>query len=100
MDSRSTPISQIAETDVSPPGPWAADAECRDVPDPDIFFPGGQDQSAAQARQLCARCSVREQCLGYALSNNERFGIWGGLDPTERDVLRRRHRQEARRSAA
>jgi hypothetical protein len=36
------------------------------------------------ARQICARCPVRDACLAHALDNDERDGMWGGLDPEER----------------
>lgn len=35
-------------------------------------------------------CDVRDQCLEYALQNDERFGIWGGLSERERRKLKRR----------
>jgi len=34
-------------------------------------------------------CEVRSECLDYALANDERFGIWGGLSERERRKLRR-----------
>jgi WhiB family redox-sensing transcriptional regulator len=33
---------------------------------------------------------VRSECLEYALSKDERFGIWGGLSERERRRLKRR----------
>ena len=33
---------------------------------------------------------MRSECLEYALQNDERFGIWGGLSERERRKLRRR----------
>ena len=71
-------------------GPWAARARCADI-DPEIFFPP-HDDPATEARQICARCPVRDECLAYALDADERYGIWGGLDPDERRNLRRRLR--------
>jgi len=53
---------------------------------PDVFFPSNGD-SGTQARQICAACAVRDDCLGYAISADE-FGIWGGLDQDERRKLR------------
>jgi WhiB family redox-sensing transcriptional regulator len=32
---------------------------------------------------------VKAQCLEYALKNDERFGIWGGLSERERRKLRK-----------
>ncbi len=69
------------------PVDWQAKARCAEV-DPDIFFPerGG---SSKRAREVCARCEVRLQCLEYALNNKEQFGIWGGTSERERRRLRR-----------
>jgi WhiB family transcriptional regulator, redox-sensing transcriptional regulator len=33
-------------------------------------------------------CPVRAGCLEYALANDERFGIWGGLSERERRRLK------------
>jgi WhiB family redox-sensing transcriptional regulator len=67
---------------------WAARALCVGA-DPEAFFPPG-DAPAAEARAICAACPVRGQCLAYAITADERFGIWGGLDPRQRRTLRRR----------
>ncbi|WP_417562212.1 WhiB family transcriptional regulator [Microbacterium sp.] len=67
---------------------WQADALCAQT-DPEAFFPekGG---STRDAKRVCASCEVRAQCLEYALQNDERFGIWGGLSERERRKLKRR----------
>ena len=67
---------------------WQADALCSQT-DPEAFFPekGG---STRDAKKICASCEVRNQCLEYALQNDERFGIWGGLSERERRKLRKR----------
>jgi len=67
---------------------WAARALCVGA-DPEAFFPAGDD-AAAEARDICAACPVRGQCLAYAITADEAFGIWGGLDPRQRHALRRR----------
>jgi WhiB family redox-sensing transcriptional regulator len=67
---------------------WAARGLCVGF-DPEAFFPAGDDASA-EARDICASCPVRGQCLAYAITADERFGIWGGLDPRQRRTLRRR----------
>jgi len=41
----------------------------------------------ALAARCCAGCPARTECLAYALAANERGGIWGGLDTTERQPL-------------
>ena len=42
-----------------------------------------------KAKTLDGR-SVRQDCLEYALENDERFGIWGGLSERERRKLKKR----------
>lgn len=37
-------------------------------------------------------CPLLQQCLEFAMMNNERFGIWGGMTPEERAVLRKERR--------
>lgn len=66
---------------------WQADALCAQT-DPEAFFPekGG---STREAKRICDGCEVRSECLDYALANDERFGIWGGLSERERRKLRR-----------
>ncbi|WP_298714272.1 WhiB family transcriptional regulator [uncultured Micrococcus sp.] len=66
---------------------WQVDALCAQT-DPEAFFPekGG---STREAKKVCAACDVRRQCLDYAMANDERFGIWGGLSERERRRLRR-----------
>ena len=67
---------------------WQSDALCAQT-DPEAFFPekGG---STRDAKKICTGCEVRSECLEYALSNDERFGIWGGLSERERRKLRKR----------
>ena len=67
---------------------WRERALCAET-DPEAFFPekGG---STREAKKVCTGCEVRAECLEFALSNDERFGIWGGLSERERRRLRRR----------
>lgn len=67
---------------------WQADSLCAQT-DPEAFFPekGG---STREAKKICSSCEVRSDCLEYALENDERFGIWGGLSERERRKLRKR----------
>ena len=61
--------------------------------DPDVFFPSHGDPGT-RARQICAACAVRGECLAYAIAADE-FGIWGGLDQDERrNLQRRQHRKK------
>ena len=66
---------------------WQEQALCAQT-DPEAFFPekGG---STREAKRICQACAVRVECLEYALLNDERFGIWGGLSERERRRLKR-----------
>ena len=46
--------------------------------------------STREAKRVCLTCDVRNECLEYALQNDERFGIWGGLSERERRKLKKR----------
>lgn len=65
---------------------WVERALCRET-DPEAFFPE-QGGAAAPAKRVCAVCLVRAECLTYALDNDERFGVWGGLSERERRRLK------------
>ncbi|GAB3971553.1 WhiB family transcriptional regulator [Streptomyces sp. 549] len=66
---------------------WQERALCAQT-DPESFFPekGG---STREAKKVCLACEVRSECLEYALANDERFGIWGGLSERERRRLKK-----------
>ena len=64
------------------PGPWVANARCRNAPR-EIFFPTrGEDLDPARA--ICAHCPVIDQCRDYAIPISELHGVWGGLSENER----------------
>jgi len=72
---------------------WRHSALCRDE-DPELFFPIGTTGPAAvqveQAKVVCRRCSVVEDCLSWALETQQDSGVWGGTSEDERRALRRR----------
>jgi WhiB family redox-sensing transcriptional regulator len=73
-------------------GDWVDRAACRDD-DTAIYFPDRGDASALTlARERCAACPVRAECLDYALGfpAGELQGVWGGLSQRERRRLRSR----------
>ena len=73
---------------LAPSPDWKDRALCAET-DPEAFFPekGG---STREAKKVCVSCDVRSECLDFALGNDERFGIWGGLSERERRRLKRR----------
>ncbi|WP_309617398.1 WhiB family transcriptional regulator [Salinibacterium sp.] len=81
-------VRRVAVVDDENELAWQSDSLCAQT-DPEAFFPekGG---STRDAKKICTSCEVRNQCLEYALENDERFGIWGGLSERERRKLRKR----------
>ena len=75
------------ESELSEEDQWQERALCAQT-DPEAFFPekGG---STREAKRICQGCEVKDMCLEYALANDERFGIWGGLSERERRRLKR-----------
>lgn len=70
---------------------WQADARCAEY-STDQFFPaeeGSTLRHVAKAKAICAGCSVKKECLEYALENGEHFGVWGGTSERDRRALRR-----------
>jgi len=50
-----------------------------------IFYPFKDEKLLMMAaKAICARCIVRDECLNFAIENEENYGIWGGLTPKER----------------
>lgn len=74
---------------------WHDRAACRGVPLVVFFGHEGESRAAKRgreeyARSICSQCSVRAECLQWALDSPEAFGTWGGLDEDTRKAERRR----------
>jgi WhiB family redox-sensing transcriptional regulator len=72
---------------------WRHRAACRDE-DPELFFPIGNSGPALlqieDAKDVCRRCDVIDQCLQWALESGQDVGVWGGMSEDERRALKRR----------
>lgn len=66
---------------------WVDLAACRGV-DPALFFPE-DGENASGAKATCRPCPVSAACLDFALATNQDYGIWGGLNRTERARVRK-----------
>ena len=91
---------------------WQGDAACNIVVngepqvDVNIFFPPREKELykkvADEAKAYCfgtedtPGCSVRTECLWYAINGEEQHGIWGGLSHRERNALVRKWRKQYR----
>ena len=72
---------------------WQVKAACRG-PQAAVFFPppaferkDEKLEREARAKDICASCAVKADCLDYAISIREPHGIWGGLNELERKAL-------------
>ncbi|WP_432020264.1 WhiB family transcriptional regulator [Streptomyces sp. 1222.5] len=78
-------------------------AVCREE-DPELFFPIGNTGPALlqieEAKAVCRRCPVTDQCLQWALEAGQEDGVWGGLSEGERRAMKRRAARNRARSAA
>lgn len=78
-------------SEIAVPEPWVSEAICAQVDTGDVFFPekGG---STREAKKICSLCTVREECLEYALTHGERYGIWGGMSERDRRQIARKRK--------
>jgi WhiB family redox-sensing transcriptional regulator len=69
---------------------WFDDAACRGRSD--LFFTFDPTK-IAQAKAICAECPVRPECRAFALDTRQEYGVWGGMDETQRMRMLRRKRR-------
>ena len=87
------------ETFVGTDTEWRERAAC--LPHPAVLFFGLDDSETPaerrtredEAKAVCYTCTVRQECLDYALATREPYGIWGGLTEIERRA--RPHRRSS-----
>lgn len=81
----------------SAPLEWQDYANCKGA-DPDLFFPE-RGASTRAAKAICRECTVRTDCLEFAITSSEKFGIWGAMSERERRKIRRQRAVAAERRA-
>lgn len=59
---------------------WQLSGECANHPEIDFF----NNKSIEACRNICNSCPVALDCLEFAIRNNIKDGVWGGLTPKER----------------
>jgi len=67
------------------------DALCAQT-DPDMFFPRTEYRASDNARRVCVKCPLMDECLTEALNmpRDLDHGIWGGTTVTQRRRIRRK----------
>lgn len=64
-----------------------------------ILFDREDAHSVEEQKEICRTCPLIDKCLKMALLGDEPFGVWGGMDPNERRVLKRRQMRIRRSNA-
>jgi WhiB family redox-sensing transcriptional regulator len=77
---------------------WQDHANCKGA-NADLFFPE-RGASTRTAKAICRECQVRPECLEFAITTGEKFGIWGGMSERERRRVRRERQIAAARRAS
>lgn len=68
---------------------WLLRAACRRH-NPELWFQPDESPETDRALEICAECSVIQECLEFAYRNRERYGVWGGLTAEQRRSGRRK----------
>jgi len=75
------------EIDIEPVEPihvWMDNAACKNY-DPELWFSDNPYSAATtQAKHVCNLCTVRPECLTYALQERLDYGMFAGLLAVER----------------
>lgn len=81
---------------------WFDLAHCKGAPS-EIFFPDIptgdiRDFYWAEARNYCAHCPVKQECLAFVLpfekATHRRDGFWAGMTPRERTQYENKQRHK------
>ena len=82
---------------------WRLSGVCLEE-DPELFFPIGNKGPALlqieEAKAVCRRCPVMEQCLQWAMETGQEHGVWGGMSEDERRAMKRRAARRRQQRAA
>ena len=76
------------------PSEWRSQAACHGDMSRAFYPPLRSEKRSIKvarekrAKQVCASCMVRQDCLEQALERGEHYGIWGGLTDLERRQFR------------
>lgn len=70
--------------------PWFGNSD-----DPEISDESDEAKAICKGTYDNKPCPLLEMCLEFAMDNNERYGVWGGMSSEERAKLRK-HRKENR----
>lgn len=80
-------------------GPWEFESpSCAGI-GVDLFYRNDPDETMGHSKneekqiiEVCKSCPCIQECAEWGIAR-ERWGIWGGLSPKERELIRRRRRR-------
>jgi WhiB family redox-sensing transcriptional regulator len=66
-----------------PRSSWVSRSACRNSP---FFLNANMNDinSIKACKDVCSSCPVLNKCLAYAIANEEKYDVWGGMTPAER----------------
>lgn len=62
---------------------WRKEAECKGLDTSDFFTV--DDKKVRRIKKICDICTVKDECLQFALTNDISWGIYGGMTSKERN---------------
>lgn len=68
---------------------WKLEGLCTQIGQPDLWY-SSEKREQRQAVEICYKCPVIQKCRDEAFSNNEIYGIWGGMTELQRKEMRKR----------
>jgi WhiB family redox-sensing transcriptional regulator len=76
---------------------WMEEAMCKGLTH--MFFPeqGDENKFVERAKAICATCTVKDDCLEFALDNSFIYGIWGGMSSRQRKTYKSELRRKGRK---
>ena len=77
--------SKETVTDAVEGDSWYKQAQCAEL-NANYMYPKDRHEEQ-QAKNICHNCPVIEQCLAQSIRDREIYGIWGGMNPQERQRL-------------
>ena len=67
---------------------WRSKALCKSG-EVNINFFSEEKHEIKLAKGICKQCIVADQCFEFAVRNQEKYGVWGGFTPRERNKVTR-----------
>ena len=81
---RPSTISDLIPNIIDDDPSWRLDAKCASEPVENFYIKEGlkgvqSKKHIDNAIAFCQNCLVKIECFQYAVNNNERYGVWGGV---------------------